>query len=342
MRTAGAFPSPVGSRTVDPRRSHRSRNGCRTFPERHALATRPRPFPRWCSPKRPSQARSASAAPPGPGNTKPPANTGDDPVAASTALSRLANSPPVPPSAVASVAPARRSFADDHILQFLVLLAKDPLVEPGNDRARVSAILALHSSPDVPSATIRRVIVASCTVIPTSGSRPRAVMSPSSSSQADSPNPKQFTRARRITRPPAPAATNRGRTQSANIGFISLGTPGRATTRQGGTPFPLQFEGDAGSGAARVGDDRRSPRKHRLDFVPLGHLPLPPREHRTDVFERRFIQEQIHSSGASQRLARQIVERRPQPPRQQHEIGPLGRDPNHLDVGFQIVGDGGV
>ena len=96
----------------------------------------------------------------------------------------------LPPSVLNSVA-----------IEVLSVLTEDfqELPELG---ALVAEIFCSHSSALWPFAVILSVMVASCTVIPTSGSRPRSVRSPSNSSAFDSPTPKQFSRAPRMKRLP--------------------------------------------------------------------------------------------------------------------------------------------
>ena len=77
-------------------------------------------------------------------------------------------------------------------------------------------------------AMIRSEMTASDAVMPTSGTAPRRVTSPSNSSACDSPRPKLFSLRSTTTPPENPSPARRGLTCSSYIFFISEGTPGIA------------------------------------------------------------------------------------------------------------------
>ena len=55
--------------------------------------------------------------------------------------------------------------------------------------------------------------------------------------------------------------------------------------------------------------------------------------------QRRLVQKQLDAGGLGQRVARQIVGRRSQAAGRHHQVGPVQRQAENLDVGRQVVGD---
>ena len=111
---------------------------------------------------------------------------------------------------------------------------------------------ARASASSAPSARIRKLMVASEAVMPTSGTRPRAVRSGARSSASDSPRPKRLIVQLRTTLPASPEERSRGASSRSNIAFSSRGTPGRQATRA--RPSLIQMPGAVPVGLGRISD----------------------------------------------------------------------------------------
>ena len=118
---------------------------------------------------------------------------------------------------------------------------------------------------------------------------------------------------------------------------ISVGTPGMAATIA--SPMRIQMPGAV---PPRIVDHLGPFGKIRLHLVALRHGPLPAGEHVLDMSQRRFVQYQLDAGRLGQHLARQIIERRPQPAGDDDEPGPLTGDADRLEIVGQVVGDGRV
>ena len=102
--------------------------------------------------------------------------------------------------------------------------------------ASVGAIFARHSVTVRPRAAMRSVMVPSCTVIPTKGSRPRRIRSGSIASTALSPAPKHLIRRNTSVLASGCIARRACFTVCSHITRISEGTPGNANALQVSPP----------------------------------------------------------------------------------------------------------
>ena len=120
-------------------------------------------------------------------------------------------------------------------------------------------------------------MVASDAVMPTSGTRPRAVRSRASASISDSPLPKRLILRWTICRVAKP-----WRPEERDDLIVEHPLHLVRDAGQAGEPGPADLHGDSRRGADRVRQRLGAFGKQGLDPVPLGHHAVPPGEHRLD------------------------------------------------------------
>ena len=156
-----------------------------------------------------------------------------------------------------------------------------------------------------------------------------------------------FARAKALDIPPQndPAATHaaEGREQITLPHLPHF----RRHARQGEEPAtaairPRNVQVDARRGAVRIRHDAAARGEAGLKLVALGHFPLPPGKELPDVFEGFRHHDERAIGRRGERLAGEIVGRRPQAAGRDDDVGPPDRAAEDVDAGLQLVADGRV
>ncbi len=138
---------------------------------------------------------------------------------------------------------------------------------------------------------MRKLIVESCAVMPTSGTRPRAVRSMACASMSDSPLPNRLI-LRWTMHAIDPAGSGAAAGRPAPGTSVSFREGRRAGRRPWSRPIFIQMPGAV---PTRVGKRLGPPRKKRLDAVSLGHRAIAAGEHRRDRRQRIGVLDQRHA-----------------------------------------------
>ena len=250
--------------------------------------------------------------------------------------------------------PVGRTLGHGHRLLPLVQEDAPPRAEvrrplrrtPARRAARGSALRSVRSASrqaasSGPLAVIRSVIVVSLTVMPTRGSRPRRIMSGSIASSLLSPAPKHLIRrcmrhaARRSAPRESPARPSRATSQTSRPARRAARTAGTAAQHSRGIVMSMPGAVPCGLAIGRL------PRgKHRLHDVSLGHRAVAAAgEQRANVRQRRLVLHQLDARRRGDRLAGEVVGRRPQPAGARRRRRP-GRSPRETRPRWlQVVAD---
>ena len=102
---------------------------------------------------------------------------------------------------------------------------------------------------------------------------------------------------------------------------------------------PRNVEVDPGRGAVRIRHDAAPFREIGLKLVALGHFPLPPGEEPPHVLQGLGHEKQGAPGRRGQRLAGEVVGRRPQPAGGDDKVRPLERQAEDVNARLQLVAD---